>query len=296
MIQSDIFSFKNKEIIKPLLRGRDLEKWKYFYKNLYLLIIKYGQGDEIKNNYESIFNYLKQHETKLKNRGQVKNGQHHWLELDNNPSDKYIALFEKEKLIYPNMASGLYPVYDNLKYFTNQKCFILTSNSINLKYLNGLLASNVINFIFSLIGSNLGSGGFDINKIFVEQLPLIIKDDSETHEVIIHMDELIKLNNKINSYEKKFLLYLKNDLNIDNISKKLEKFYGLSEKELIKEIKKYNKNFDENKLLDYFNNSKRNILLLLEKILIKDSELNKLIYKIYKLNKTEIEIIENHLK
>ena len=55
------------------------------------------------------------------------------------------------------MASGLYPVYDDSKYYTNQKCFILTSDSINLKYLNGLLASNVLNFIFSLIGSNLGS-------------------------------------------------------------------------------------------------------------------------------------------
>ena len=53
------------------------------------------------------------------------------------------------------------------KYYTNQKCFILTSDSLNLKYLNGLLSSNVVNFVFKLIGSNLGSQGYDLNKILL---------------------------------------------------------------------------------------------------------------------------------
>ena len=218
------------------------------------------------------------------------------MELDNNPSDKYISLFEKEKLIYPNMARGLYPVYDNSKYFTNQKCFILTSDSINLKYLNGLLASNVINFIFSLIGSNLGSGGYDINKIFVEQLPLILKENNETSEIITHVDNIIELNNQISWHEKNFLEYLNFNLNINKLSKKLEQFYKLSEKEFIKEIKKYSRNFDEIKILEYFNNSKSTILKLLEQIMKEDYELNNLVYKIYNLNHSEIEIIEKHLK
>ena len=178
------------------MRGRDLDKWRISYKNYYVIIVKYGEGKTLENNYPSIYNYLSLHEEKLKNRGQVKVGQHHWLELDNNPSSKYIDLFEKEKLIYPNIANGIYPVYDNLKYFTNQKCFIMTSKSINLKYLNGLLASNVSNFIFSLIGSNLGKNGYDINKIFVEQLPIIL-DDTNKDKVINKLDNLIDLNQQI---------------------------------------------------------------------------------------------------
>ena len=247
-------------------------------------------GLDVKTEYPSVYQFLYQFKDHLMNRSDQGK---YWYNLR---ACVYDDLFEKEKLIYPNMASGLYPVYDNSKYFTNQKCFILTSNSINLKYLNGLLASNVINFIFSLIGSNLGSGGFDINKIFVEQLPLVIKKNNEMNDVIAHIDKLINLNNEINLFEKQFFKYMKTNLNIGKISKKLEHFYKLSEKEFIKEIKRFNKDYDEYATLEYFNNSKFNVLSLHEKILKEDYELNNVVYKIYNLNSSDINIIENHLR
>ena len=279
---------KNKEIIKPMLKGKDINKWRILFKNTYL--IHSFDGLNVETSYPSIYKFLFQFKDKLMKRSDQGK---YWYNLR---ACAYDDLFEKEKLIYPNMARGLYPVYDNSKYFTNQKCFILTSDSINLKYLNGLLASNVINFIFSLIGSNLGSGGYDINKIFVEQLPLILKENNETSEIITHVDNIIELNNQISWHEKNFLEYLNFNLNINKLSKKLEQFYKLSEKEFIKEIKKYSRNFDEIKILEYFNNSKSTILKLLEQIMKEDYELNNLVYKIYNLNHSEIEIIEKHLK
>ena len=276
------------------MRGRDLDKWRISYKNYYIIIVKYGEGEFLENNYPSIYNYLSLHENKLKNRGQVKVNQHHWLELDNNPSSKYIDLFKKEKLIYPNIANGIYPVYDNSKFFTNQKCFIMTSKTINLKYLNGLLASNVSNFIFSLIGSNLGKKGYDINKIFVEQLPIILDINNEKN-VIDKLDNLINFNQQISLYESNIFKYMNDQLNISKLSKKLEKFYMLSEREFLNEIKKKNKNFDEIKILKIYNHSKINIISLLKKIENEEKELNQYIYKIYNLNGDDIKILENHI-
>ena len=270
-----------------MLKGKDIHKWKILYKNIYL--IHSFDGLDTKKEYPSIYKFLYQFKDNLKKRSDQGK---YWYNLR---ACAYDDLFEKEKLIYPNIASGLYPVYDDSKYFTNQKCFILTSKSINLKYLNGLMASNVLNFIFSLIGSNLGSKGFDINKIFVEQLP-IIKENTKTNDIIYYVENLIMLNNEITLYEDTLFKYIKNHLNIIKLTKKLENFYNLSEKEFINEIKKNNKNFDKINLLNIFNNSKNNIINLQEKIEIEENNLNTLVYEIYNLNSAEIEILEKHLK
>ena len=246
-------------------------------------------GLDTKEKYPSIYKFLYQFKDKLKKRSDKGK---YWYNLR---ACSYDALFEKEKLIYPNIASGIYPVYDNSKYFTNQKCFILTSKTINLKYLNGLMSSNVLNFIFSLIGSNLGNKGYDINKIFVEQLPIINESD-KSDLVIYHVNNLIKLNQKIIFYEKNLWNYLQNILNISKMTKKIENFYILSEKEFIKEIKKINKDFNEIELFKIFNNSKNNILELNHKIEIEEKELNTIIYEIFNLDTEDIELIENHLK
>ena len=276
----------NKEIIKPLLRGRDINKWKIMYKNLYL--IHSVDGLDTKNKYPSIYKFLSQYQEKLEKR--YDKGRY-WYNLR---SCKYDDLFEKEKLIYPNIASGLYPVYDNYKYYTNQKCFILTSETINIKYLNGLMASNVLNFMFSLIGSNLGSKGFDLNKVLVEQLP--IKIDNEYHEKVIKIiDEINDLSEKISKNEKIMYDYLTNELNINKFTKKIENFYELSEKQFIKEIKKISTNLDEKEVLLKFNSLKTKINALNKDLILKNNELNQIVYKIYNLSDEEIKIIEEKI-
>ena len=70
----------NAQIIKPILKGTDIDKFKIEFKNRYLIIVKHWQGEKLKDNYPDIYDYLIQYEDKLKQRGQVKNGQHHWLD------------------------------------------------------------------------------------------------------------------------------------------------------------------------------------------------------------------------
>lgn len=276
--------FNNKEIIKPLLRGRDIDKWRINYDNLYL--IHSYDGLNTKEEYPFIYKHLCQFQEQLEKR--YDKGKK-WYNLR---ACSYRDLFEKEKLIYPNMASGLYPVYDNNKYYTNQKCFILTSNSINLKYLNGLLASNVLNFIFSLIGSNLGSKGYDLNKIFIEQLPINLENNNML-KIIDITDNILKISKNISKYEKNMFEFLKKENNINKLSKKLKNFYKLSESEFLKEVKKKNKKItNELILINKFNSIKLKISLLYDELEINNNKLNKNVYEIYKLNKDEINIIE----
>ena len=60
---------KNKEIIKPLLRGRDIRKWSIRYQNLYLLYIPWNFN--IKN-YPSLKEHLQNYKEELSTRPEVK--------------------------------------------------------------------------------------------------------------------------------------------------------------------------------------------------------------------------------
>ena len=116
-------------IIRPILRGRDIKKGSYEWAGLYCILAYYGFHNDIKA-YPAVFDYLKQFEVPLKKRGQVRYtssgkpkigakypGQHHWLELDNNPRKEYMDDFSKQKIVFPAIISqGAFFAMDNNKY------------------------------------------------------------------------------------------------------------------------------------------------------------------------------------
>lgn len=178
------------DIIKPLLRGRDIKPNQIAFDDLYLIMSK--DGLNVRKEYPVIFNHLNQYRARLKSRSDQ--GEY-WFNLR---VCSYYDEFEKPKLIYPNMASHLFTVYDEEGFYTNQKCFIILSDTINLKFLHSLLSSKVLNFIFMLLGSPLGSGGYDINKYYVEQLPIVFNEEKEK-EIIDLTEKSMDIHKILNS-------------------------------------------------------------------------------------------------
>ena len=94
---------KNKEIIKPLLRGRDVNKWRISYKNLYIIFTRRGIDiDKYPIIKEFLSKYKKELTPKTKDAKRTdvgrKPGPYKWYEIQDNVA--YYSLFEKEKLIY----------------------------------------------------------------------------------------------------------------------------------------------------------------------------------------------------
>ena len=133
----------SEQLIGRFLRGRDVERYKANWQETYQIVIKFGAHKYLEKLYPAIFHHLCRFETRLKARGQCKNsrsktfqssnksypGQHHWLELDNNPTEEYLQTFSQPKILYPNMTKFLPFYFDQEdKFFTNQKCFTLTSS------------------------------------------------------------------------------------------------------------------------------------------------------------------------
>ena len=118
------------KLIRPILRGRDIKRNGYEWAGLYAILAYFGSHKVIPTEYPAIYRHLKQFEDKLKKRGQCRYtssgkpkpgaeypGQHHWLELDNNPSISFLDDFNKQKIIFPAiMSKGAFFALDRRGY------------------------------------------------------------------------------------------------------------------------------------------------------------------------------------
>ncbi len=282
---------KSIEIIKPLLRGKDIKRYKIDFKELYLIWTYIGVPID---NYPAIKNHLEQYMNKLQKRSDKGN---YWWELRH---CNYYPEFEKDKLIYPNLASRLFTVFDNDNFFTNQKCFIITSSSIDLKFLGALLSSKALNFVFKFLGTPLQGSYYDLNKKYVEGLPIYSATPEEQQPLIDLADIMLQLNFDLQTEISNFHNWLQRTFNIEKLSQKLEKYYERDFEEFLKEVKKKKVDIKPRKtqelLENEFNESIAVIKPLLQQIKETDREIDERVYDMYGLTDEEKKIIENILK
>jgi hypothetical protein len=199
------------ELIRPIIRGRDISR--YFYRNesLFVILTKFGSYKTLKKEYPSIYKYLLSYEVKLKERGQCLGtragksqssdyiGQHHWLELDNNPTDAFIDMFNQDKIVWGNISyNSAFALLDSGVYLLAPS-ILMTSDSVNLKYVLGCLNSSVFNWEFKRIGIFLGKA-YEWKKVYVEQvhIPSITQKNAFLQDKIISKVESILEIKKVN--------------------------------------------------------------------------------------------------
>ena len=193
------------QIIKKVLRGKDIKRYSYEWANLWIITIEFGAHQYLQERYPTIYSHLLQYQDRLKTRGQCTNkpitdkkpylGQHHWLELDNNPTKGYFSNLEKEKIIYPETTQGAYFVLDNQKIFVDKTAFFIYGE--NIKYLQAILSSKAGEFFYRNFsqGCVLGKKGFQYNKHALKKLsiPKITESNQSTADKIIALvEEILK--------------------------------------------------------------------------------------------------------
>jgi len=165
------------EIIKPILRGKDIRRYGYVFSDLYVIVAKYNSNKYLSDKYPAVYGHLLSHKKKLSERGQCTNrdgkGQHHWLELDNNPTDSYLSRFTGEKIMYSEIVQSPQFFYDaEGAFFAEATCFVVTGE--NLKILSAIFHSKVFTYLFSnfYAGGGLGGSGYRYKKAFIENVPV----------------------------------------------------------------------------------------------------------------------------
>jgi hypothetical protein len=202
----------NQHLIKPLLRGKDIEKYSYNFNNLYLLATGYDLN--IPEDYPFIYEHLKKYEEKGKKRdAQGKN----WWNLR---SCSFYEDLENQKIIYSRVVNGPQFCLDNEGFYIIDSAFYIRTN--RNKYILAILNSKLITFYYKkfLAGGILGESGYEYRKEFIEKLPIakISKNNIDTVEEIEKIVDQIysKSSSDIRQLDSKLneLIY-----NIYNISK-----------------------------------------------------------------------------
>ena len=174
---------RSAEIIRPILRGRDIQRFQAQWTNQWLIVVKFGSYKTLPQDFPAIYQHLLQHEDKLKARGQCRYarsganangaeypGQHHWLELDNNPRDAYFHEFDKEKLLWIELVDEGRFSYDNSGIYGEATTFVMTGES--LKYLCALLNSALTRWFLNQIAPTSGMGTLRWKKVYLEDIPI----------------------------------------------------------------------------------------------------------------------------
>ncbi len=181
-------------LIKPILRGRDIKRYSYEWAGLWLINTHNGyesHGAKLPPidiaHYPALKAFLDDFYPQLAKRADK------GVTPYNLRNCAYICDFEKEKIVYPNMNKEFLATLDKSGFYTNQKCFFITSENENLAYLTGILNSNLNFWYFRQIGATLGAGGYEMSKIFVEKLPIpkITPQNQAIAEKIVHLVERI---------------------------------------------------------------------------------------------------------
>lgn len=174
------------EIIKPLLRGRNISKYSYIFDNLYVLFIPWHfpltneeisgasiiAEKEFKNKYPIVYNHLLKYKNSLQNRNISETGiRYEWYALQR-AAATYVNEFEKQKLVWLSISDKPAFALDNNNMYVTAPAYILTSRSNNCKYLQCFLNSKTMEWYLDKVSSSTGQGTNQWSKIFVEQLPI----------------------------------------------------------------------------------------------------------------------------
>lgn len=169
---------RNAELIKPILRGRDVQKWYPAFEDWWLINTHNGLRSEgidpinAKKDYPQIYEWLSGFGDKIRKR--TDKGAH-WSNLRN---CAYWRDFEKPKIIYPNMTKYLPFAYDHGDHFyLNDKGFIVTGD--HLKYLTAVFNSSLYYFCFVDHFPELLGNTREVRKVFFEQIPIKVPSPAE---------------------------------------------------------------------------------------------------------------------
>jgi adenine-specific DNA-methyltransferase len=176
---------RSAEIIKPILRGKDIKKYQAIWAGLWLIFIPWhfplhndptitGNSEkaesEFEKQYPAIYHHLLKFKPQLSARNRAETGiRYEWFALQRCAAT-YFDEFEKEKIVWNRIASekefslvekGML-IQDSMHFFTGS----------NLNLLIGILSSKVIKWLLSfIIGDSAGGNAGNADNIKILTIP-----------------------------------------------------------------------------------------------------------------------------
>lgn len=236
---------KSSEIVEPILRGREIEKYFTDWDGGYLISTFPSLNVDI-SKYEEVEKHLKGYLPKINQTGDTfinaegkaektrKKTSHQWFETQDPIA--YWEEFSKEKIVWKRIGSQLRFSYSESKIYCLDSTCIATGEKI--KYLTALLNSKLCNYQLFESAPKTGMGDLIISVQALEPLLVYYPNEKEEIQIVKIVDEIItrkKSNQDTTALEREIdvLVYKLYELTYDEV-KIMDKDFWLSEEEFNK--------------------------------------------------------------
>lgn len=193
---------KSVDIIRPILRGRDIKRYSFDFADLWLINAHNGLKEkDIKpvniDDYPAIKHHLDQFYPDLESRADKGETPY------NLRNCAYMDDFFKQKIVWAETMRihkenikkfPRFGIENEGKYLLDKTCFFATGN--NLKHILAVLNSKVGRYLCSQYVSILDNGGYLMQKIYLEKIP--IAPYSKNLEIIMDREDNEVNDDKIN--------------------------------------------------------------------------------------------------
>ena len=162
---------KTAELIRPILRGRDIKRYGYEWADLWIINTHNGIKGKLPridvNEYPTIKAHLDQYWDKISKRADKGDTPY------NLRNCAYMEDFDKPKIIWKIIGNRLGFALEKKKMILNNACYILTCNDGGLEYLEAMLNSNAILWYSFVTNMNkTGVGDMQVGAQNINILPI----------------------------------------------------------------------------------------------------------------------------
>ena len=162
---------RTEELIRPILRGRDIKRYSYDWANLWLINSHNGVKGRIPRinieEYPAVKAHLDQYWTKIKNRADKGDTPY------NLRNCAYLEDFAQPKLVYNDIAQELSFALAEDGIFLNNTAYFIGSENIDLlQYFQKILNSKLMDWYYRTISVQLGEKAVRMFSIYVLRIPI----------------------------------------------------------------------------------------------------------------------------
>jgi len=180
---------KSKELIKPILRGRDIKRYYYKSPDLYVLLTKNGVDV---SSYPAIYNHLDSFGDKFKNRGAKGK---HWSNLR---ACAFFDDFKENKIVWIELSdTGRFALCTEEIYLLNSAYFLIPPKNISAEFLLAILNSSIMHYILHVIAESSGTGTARWINNNVKEFPIQNTERQDSFREIVRYVEFVNYLNKL---------------------------------------------------------------------------------------------------
>ena len=173
---------RTEELIRPILRGRDIKRYGYDWAGLYLIATFPSRHYDIEE-YPAVKEHLLSFgKERLEQTGKeyIVNGQkikarkktnNKWFETQDSIS--YWDDFSKPKLFYQDISQSLsFALCDEVMFCNNTTYFIVSQNLKEIEHIQSFLNSKLMDWYYRTLSVQLGTSAVRMFSIYVLKIPI----------------------------------------------------------------------------------------------------------------------------